>query len=82
MTLDHDAPHMTPEEVQLWAEGLLPAARVPHLADCQACLQVAERERTFVVELARLPRLAPREGFADRVLARVQIPTPSGNVRS
>jgi hypothetical protein len=82
MTDRLDTPHLTQDEVQLWAEGLLPAARALHLADCRPCLEVAERERSFVIELSRLPQLAPREGFADRVMARVRLPTPSGQVRS
>ena len=72
------APHLTPDEIELWAEGLLPAARALHLAACPACLATAERERTLFVRLARLERFAPSPGFADRVMADVKIPAPSG----
>ena len=72
------APHLTPDELVLWAEGLLPAARALHLSDCPNCLATAERERSFFLQLARLERLAPSEGFADRVMSKVRIPTPSG----
>jgi hypothetical protein len=71
-------PHLTPEEVELWAEGLLGTARVMHLSDCAQCLAVAERERKIVRGLAQLPRFAPEFGFVDRVMARVRVPTPSG----
>jgi hypothetical protein len=71
-------PHLTPDEVELWAEGLLSAARAMHLADCAQCLAIAERERKLQRELAQLPRFAPEFGFVERVLARVRIPTPSG----
>jgi hypothetical protein len=72
-------PHLTPDEVDLWAQGLLGAARTMHLADCPACLDTAERERKLLRELAQLPRFGPEFGFAERVMARVRIPTPSGD---
>jgi hypothetical protein len=70
--------HLTPEEVDLWAEGLLATDRTMHLADCGHCLALAEAERKLVLELAQLPRFAPASGFADRVMAHVKVPTPSG----
>ena len=70
--------HLTPEELELWAEGLLPAARDTHVAECDACRTTAERERTLYRELARLTRFAPEFGFAERVMAKVRIPTRSG----
>ena len=82
MTATPMTPHLTPDEIDLWAQGLLPAARVMHLPDCRECLATAERERKLFIALARLPRLAPAEGFADRVIARVRIPIPSGDHRA
>ena len=73
-----DTRHLTPDEVELWAQGLLPAARDIHVAQCAACHQTAERERKLYRELAQLPRFGPEFGFADRVMAKVKIPTPSG----
>jgi hypothetical protein len=70
--------HLTPDEVELWAQGLLPAAREFHLAQCADCLATAARERKLFRELAQLPRFAPEFGFVERVMARVRIPTPSG----
>ena len=67
--------HLNPDEIELWALGLLPAAGALHLAQCPACLSAAERERTLFRELVRLERFAPSVGFADRVLARIQILT-------
>jgi predicted anti-sigma-YlaC factor YlaD len=69
--------HLTPDEVELWAQGLLPAARDVHVAQCAECRATAEQERKFFRQLAQLPRLAPEFGFVDRVLAHVRIPTPS-----
>ena len=71
--------HLTIDEIELWAEGLLPAAPALHLADCSLCRSEAERERKVILELAQLPRFSPAEGFADRVMARVRVPTPSGD---
>jgi len=71
--------HLTPEEIELWAQGLLGAARSIHLSECTLCLAEAERERRILLQLAQLPRFAPAAGFADRVLAQVKIHTPSGD---
>jgi hypothetical protein len=70
--------HLNPDEIELWALGLLPAARALHLAQCAACLTAAERERKLFRELAQLERFAPSADFVERVLARVRIPAPSG----
>jgi len=78
MTPTPDTRHLTPDEVELWAQGLLPAGRDVHLAQCTECRQAAERERKLLRELAQLPRFAPEFGFVERVMAKVKIPTPSG----
>jgi hypothetical protein len=79
MSEQHRNPHLTPDEIELWALGLLGAARAMHLADCGECLTTAERERRLLRDLAQLPRFGPEFGFAERVMARVRIPTPSGD---
>ncbi|HXQ28325.1 MAG TPA: hypothetical protein VN848_03570 [Gemmatimonadales bacterium] len=73
-----DAPHLSPEEIALWAEGLLPARRAIHLADCARCRETAERERRLFVALARVERLTPSREFADGVMATVNSPQGSG----
>ncbi len=70
--------HLTAEEVELWAQGLLPAAQALHLARCTPCLAEAERERKLLRELTRLQRFGPSTEFPDKVMAQVRIPTPSG----
>ncbi len=70
--------HLSADEIELWAQGLLPAARDLHVAQCRECRAVAERERKVLRELARLTRFAPEFGFVERVMAKVKIPTPSG----
>ena len=77
-----DTLHLTPDEVELWAHGLLPAGRVMHLADCAGCRGTAERERKLFIELAQLPRYGAEYGFVERVMAKVKIPTPSGDFRA
>jgi len=65
--------HLTAEEIELWAEGLLPAAGAIHLAQCATCLATAERERQFFLKLARLERLAPSDEFTEKVMEGVRI---------
>ena len=71
--------HLTTDEIELWAQGLLPAARAIHLADCSLCRVEAERERKVILELVQLPKFAPNAGFADRVMAQVKVHAPSGD---
>jgi len=70
--------HLNTDEIELWAQGLLPAARAIHLADCSLCHAEADRERKVILELVQLPKFAPSAGFANRVMAQVKIPTASG----
>src|SRR2546426_3576395 len=53
--------HLTPDEVELWAQGLLPAARDTHLAQCAECRTIAERERKLIRELSQLTRFTRSE---------------------
>ena len=75
-------PHLTPDEIELWAQGLLPAVRDIHIAQCAECRTTAERERKLFRELAQLPRFGPEFGFVERVMAKVKIPTPSGGFKA
>jgi hypothetical protein len=69
--------HLTTDEIELWAQGLLPAARALHLADCSLCRVEADRERKVILELVQLPKFTPRAGFADRVMTKVEVPIPA-----
>ena len=77
--MNHPEMHLTTDELELWALGLLGAQRAIHLADCSLCREIAQRERKVILELVQLPRFAPAAGFADRVMAKVKVPTPSGD---
>ena len=57
------------------------AARAIHLADCGDCLTTAEQERKLFRDLVQLPRFGPEYGFVERVMAKVRVPTPSGDFR-
>ena len=70
--------HLTTDELELWAQGLLGASRTMHLTECSLCHAEAEQERKLFLALAQLPRFAPSAGFADRVMQSVRIPTRSG----
>ena len=67
--------HLNPDEIELWALGLLPSARALHLAECSTCLATAEQERKLFRELVQLERFAPSAGFVERVMAQVRITT-------
>jgi len=71
--------HLTTDELELWALGLLGAQRAIHLAECSLCLEIAQRERKVILALVQLPGFSPSAGFADRVMAKVKVPTPSGD---
>lgn len=74
--------HLTTAELELWAEGLLPATRTMHLTECTLCRAEADRERALFLSLSQLTRFAPAAGFADRVMQQVRIPTRSGEFQS
>ena len=63
--------HLVNEELDLWLDGRLPAARTSHLATCEECRTAAEEIREVAEQLALLQRVAPPQFFADRVMARI-----------
>jgi len=77
--MNHPELHLTTDELELWALGLLGAQRAIHLADCSLCREIAQRERKVILELVQLPGFSPSAGFADRVMSKVNVPTPSGD---
>ena len=69
-------PHLSPDDVELWLNGSLDAARTRHLDLCPECFDRAQAEREIVEQLAALPLMAPSPGFADRVMAQVTVADP------
>jgi hypothetical protein len=71
------AEHLSPEDLDLWVTGTLPAAREGHLRACPECQTLANQERLLVLRLEALPLFDPAPGLADRVLDEVDIPVTS-----
>jgi hypothetical protein len=69
-------PHFSPEDIDLWLDGILAEERVRHLDGCRQCLEMAMAEREIVEQVAALPLMSPSEGFADRVMQSVSVPDP------
>ena len=69
-------PHLSPDDVELWLNGSLDAARTRHLDLCPECFDRAQAEREIVEQLAALPLIAPASGFEDRVMAQVTVADP------
>jgi hypothetical protein len=69
-------PHLSADDLDAWLAGALPPAAAQHLAGCPDCRDRTSMEREIVGLLSTLPLMSPAPGFADRVMARVRVPTP------
>ncbi len=69
-------PHLSPDDIDRWLDGTLPAAQARHLDGCQECLELALAERETADQIAALPLMGPSAGFADRVMLAVRVPDP------
>lgn len=74
--------HLETELLQAMAEGELDPARSEparaHLAGCGRCRAELEGWQLLFSELEELPDLGPAMGFADRVMAEVEVRPPLG----
>jgi len=72
--------HLSAESMQAFLEGdLPPGERRPveeHLAACARCSAELDAWRVLFADLSGLAAPAPRAGFSDRVMVRVQVPAP------
>ncbi|HEX6536919.1 MAG TPA: hypothetical protein VF041_20205 [Gemmatimonadaceae bacterium] len=71
--------HLLPEEIDQLLDGEVGFGTAPlkaHARACAACRAELESARLLVRELEHLPRFAPAIGFADRVMAHVQVFVP------
>lgn len=71
--------HLLSNEIDLLLDGEAGFGVAPlraHVDDCADCRARLDEARLVADALERLPHLAPRTGFADRVLSRVQIVEP------
>jgi hypothetical protein len=69
-------PHLSPDDIDLWLDGILTEERVRHLDACRECHDRALAEREIAEQIGALPLMAPAAGFADRVMQSVTIPDP------
>src|ERR1043166_5502506 len=69
--------HLTAEDLDAFHSASLSVEARAHLDECEECRTMAELDRVVVDSLAALPAFHPREGFADRVVARVRQPAPA-----
>jgi hypothetical protein len=68
--------HLSPDEIDAWLAGALPAALQRHAEQCQVCLEQLRVEREITDQIAALPLLGPTPGFCDRVMVSVIVPDP------
>lgn len=71
--------HLLSSEIDLLLDGEAGFGVAPlraHVDECADCRARLDEARVVADALERLPHLAPRIGFADRVLSRVQIVEP------
>lgn len=69
--------HPTADRLEAFVEGVLEAADravlESHLLGCPACQHAVEEWRALFAALEGLPHFEPAAGFADRVMAKVQV---------
>lgn len=70
--------HLTPDELEAAAEtsAVLPEPVRDHVHSCATCAREVDGLRRLSAALAGLPSRVPSPGFADRVMARVNLPVP------
>jgi hypothetical protein len=72
--------HLLPQEIDLLLDhevgfGVQPLRA--HVRQCDRCRAELEEARFVVAELEHMPHFAPSAGFADRVMAQVQVFEPA-----
>jgi hypothetical protein len=72
--------HLLPDEFDLLLDGELGFGVTPlraHVRRCAECRAELDAQRAVVMELERIPHLAPSASFADRVMLDVQVFEPA-----
>ena len=68
--------HLTAEDLDAFhSASLSPEAR-EHLGECAECRTLTERDRRLLAALEHLPSFAPSRGFADHVMASIEMARP------
>lgn len=69
--------HLTESAVEQFADGLLTGEEYSkaetHVGGCDLCAARVEASRALIDALSTLPRFAPSPGFADQVMANIQV---------
>jgi hypothetical protein len=69
--------HLTESAVEQFADGLLAGEELDraeaHVQECAVCAAHVEASRALIDALSTLPRFAPSPGFADLVMANIQV---------
>lgn len=71
--------HLMSNEIDLLLDGESGFGVTPlraHVDECAGCRLLLDEARVVADALERLPHFAPRTGFADRVMSRVQVVEP------
>ncbi|MFL5579137.1 MAG: hypothetical protein ACJ8AO_02105 [Gemmatimonadaceae bacterium] len=72
--------HLLPQEIDLLLDNEVGFGVQPlraHVRQCSRCRAELEEARLVVAELEHLPHFVPSTGFADRVMAQVQVFEPA-----
>jgi predicted anti-sigma-YlaC factor YlaD len=65
--------HLTADDLDAFHSASLSVEARQHLEECAECRSLAIADRAVLDALERLPVFEPHAGFADRVMARVQL---------
>jgi len=69
--------HLTADDLDAFHSEALNHEMRLHLETCRECQTLVALDREVLDGLGRLPSLSPRDGFLDRVMARVAIGKPA-----
>lgn len=69
--------HLSADDLDLFLTDSASPEALQHVAFCDACRATVQADRLLVAGLHRLPPLAPREGFSERVMAGVTVVQPA-----
>ena len=69
--------HFTADDLDAFHTEALSNEMQLHLETCEDCRRLAVLDRRVLAMMDRLPSFGPRDGFADRVMARVTVGSPA-----
>lgn len=69
--------HLSADDLDAFLTDSASPEALQHVAFCDDCRATVHADRALIAALHGLPTLMPREGFADRVMARVSLAMPA-----